>query len=156
MRRSDPKVDQLGSLGLFHGCSRRELKRLAEAAELGSMKAGSVVIRQGGVAHEVYIVAKGDVAVSRDGVPVATLSAGDHFGEIGVLAPALRDATVTALTDVELFVFEQRQFLAILETLPAVERTLLGDIARRLHAADFATKPGSVDRSMLLPLSAPK
>ncbi len=87
IRRSDPKVDRLGSLALFHGCSRRELERLAGAAELVTMKAGSAVIRQGGVAHEVFVMADGEVTVSRDGAPLATLSAGDHFGEVGVLAP---------------------------------------------------------------------
>jgi CRP-like cAMP-binding protein len=138
MRRSDPKADRLGNLALFHGCSRRELDRIAGAAELVSMKAGSEVIRQGGLAHEVFVVADGEVTVSRDGAPVATLSAGDHFGEIGVLAPAPRDATVTALTDVELYVFERRRFLGMLEEVRTVNRALLGGIAHRLHDADLA------------------
>jgi CRP-like cAMP-binding protein len=138
MRRSDPKADRLGTLELFRGCSRRELERLAEAADLVTMKAGSVVIRQGGTAHEVFVVAEGEVTVSRDGAPVATLSAGDHFGEVGVLAPAPRDATVTARTDVELYVFERRHFLGMLGQMRTVNRALLGEIAHRLHDADLA------------------
>jgi CRP-like cAMP-binding protein len=139
MRRSDPKVEKLGTLALFHGCSRRQLERLAGAAELVCMRAGSVVIRQGDVAHEVFVMAEGEVTVTRDGAPVATLSAGDHFGEVGVLGHVSRDATVTALTDVELYVFEQRRFLRMLEQLRTVNRALLGAIAHRLHEADLAS-----------------
>jgi len=139
VRRNDPKLDRLAGLALFSGCSRRELEKLAEAADPVDMPAGTVVLRQGGSAHEVFVVVAGELEVSRNGAMVATLHPGDHFGEVGVLAGAPRDATVTALTDVELYVFEQRQFKVLAERMLTVNRTLLRDLADRLHDADMAS-----------------
>jgi CRP-like cAMP-binding protein len=139
MRRNDPKIERLAGLPLFAACSRRELEQLAEAADVVSLKAGSVVMRQGAVAHEVFVVVDGELEVSRGGSVVATLRPGDHFGEVGVLAGAPRDATVTTRTDVELFTFEQRRFMVLVERMLSVNRTLLRDLADRLHDADMAS-----------------
>jgi CRP-like cAMP-binding protein len=74
--------------------------------------------------------------VSREGRVVARLQQGDYFGEIGLLAPALRDATVTARTQMELIVLAQWDFEQALAEAPGMTRRLLAGMAHRLRQLD--------------------
>jgi CRP-like cAMP-binding protein/cytochrome P450 len=63
--------------------------------------ADAIVVSQGDVADEFFIVVSGDVVVSRRDAAgqdqvVASLAAGEYFGEMGLLHGAPRNATVVA------------------------------------------------------------
>jgi CRP-like cAMP-binding protein len=72
------------------------------------------------------------VQVARKGRRVATLSGGDFVGEIALITELPRTATVTAETPVRLFVLTRREFHAVLDQNPKVERKVLRALARRL------------------------
>ena len=78
----------------------------------------------------------GEAEVSRGGRIVAELGPGDYFGELGLLDPALRDATVTARTPMELVVLAQWDFEQALEEAPGMTRRLLAGMAQRLRTLD--------------------
>ena len=67
------------------------------------MPAGEVVIRQGEQADSFYVIIDGQMSVtaSRGGQAVAApdMSAGDYFGEIGLIERIPRTATVTVTSD---------------------------------------------------------
>ncbi len=67
---------------------------------------GQVIIRQGDVGREMYIIQSGRVEVLLDGgdgpKKMAELGPGEHFGEIAVLRDVRRTATVKALDSVTL------------------------------------------------------
>lgn len=139
MARLNSDLEHLGRVPLFSACNKSELKSLARRTNSIKVDAGEVIIRERQGAYEFFIVADGQAEVSRDGRRVAVLGPGDFFGELALLDSALRDATVTALTPMEIIVLPQWDFEAALDEAPGMTRKLLAGMARRLRAADQQT-----------------
>ncbi len=134
---SDRYEDYLRAVPIFRGLGHRELAALASAFERVSVPAGAELVVQGSTAgHEFFLILDGFAQVLRDGRQVATLGRGDHFGELALLDPAPRNATVRMTTPGELLIAGQRQFWALVETVPALSRSLLSGLAQRLRAAE--------------------
>lgn len=79
---------------------------------------------------------QGAASVTRDGRQVAELAAGDFFGELALLDPAPRDATVTTTEPAELLLIDSRRFQPLLDDVPVLARKITAGLARRLRAAD--------------------
>jgi CRP/FNR family transcriptional regulator, cyclic AMP receptor protein len=136
-RRHEPDyVTHLSSVPLFSDCSRAELKCLARRTADINAEPGQVLIREGHGAYDFFVIVAGEADVSRDGEVVARLCEGDYFGELGVLDPGRRDATITARTPMELIVLAQWDFEEALEESPGMTRRLLAGMAHRLRTLD--------------------
>lgn len=99
--------------------------------------AGETILRQGDLPDRFYIITRGEVTVSRRGqsgeeVELATLSAGQYFGEIGLLSHVPRTASVRARTAVELLVLDREAFKKIVESSGATAHDLAAVVSRRL------------------------
>jgi len=57
---------------------------------------GQVVVRQGDQGNTLYVVVQGEVSVIVDGHEVATLSEGEHFGELALVDTEPRSADIIA------------------------------------------------------------
>lgn len=126
----------LSSVPLFSQCHKAELKSLARRTADITADAGQVLAKEGQGAHDFFVIVSGEAEVSRGGRIVAELKDGDYFGELGLLDPALRDATVTARTPMELIVLAQWDFEQALEEAPGMTRRLLAGMAQRLRSLD--------------------
>jgi CRP-like cAMP-binding protein len=128
----DTKVEALKGVPLFEGLSRRELVQLERVCEDLEVEPGKVLCKEGEVGHEFFVIVDGKVQVTRQGRRVATLGGGDFLGEIALVTELPRTATVTVETPVRLFVLTRREFHAVLDQNPKVERKVLRALARRL------------------------
>ena len=128
----DTKVQALKGVPLFEGLSRNELVQLERVCEDLDVESGKVLCQEGQIGHEFFVIIDGKVQVTRKGGRVATLSGGDFVGEIALVTEMPRTATVTAETPVRLFVLTRREFHAVLDQNPKVERKVLRVLARRL------------------------
>lgn len=137
-RRRDPKVERLSQVQLFSACSKRDLSRIAFLAEEVDVPAGRVLMRQGDLGREAFVIADGRAKVTIRGKRSVTLGPGECFGEMALLHSAPRSATVTAESEMRLFVLGSRQFAALIESVPGVGRKVLAALAERLREAERA------------------
>ena len=96
---------------------------------------GQIIIRQG---DRFYIIVDGEVAVIRktnDGaeMELATLSAGDVFGEMGILTETRRSADVRARSKVEFLALDWADFKGLLDTSDATAMSFIQMVDQR-HA----------------------
>jgi CRP/FNR family cyclic AMP-dependent transcriptional regulator len=117
---------------LFEGLSRRQLAQVARLSDDLEVPAGTVLCKQGSRGQEFFIIIDGEATVTRDGEDLSTVGSGDFFGEIALLEPVKRTATVTAATPLRFFVVSKRAFDSVLAADPAIERKVLRTVVRRL------------------------
>jgi CRP/FNR family transcriptional regulator, cyclic AMP receptor protein len=130
--KQDTKIEALKNSPLFEGLSRKQLTNIARLTDDLDVPAGTVLCEQGRRGHEFFVITEGEATVTRGGKAVATVGAGDFFGEIALLENVVRTATVTAATPLRFFVVSDRAFNSVLETDPTIERKVLRALARRL------------------------
>ena len=80
--------------------STEERARLLAGAETRNYSNGDVLIREGDEGNSMLFISAGEVQVSRSGTDLAVLSTGAAIGEMALLDPAPRSATVKAKGDV--------------------------------------------------------
>jgi len=90
-----PRVALLARTELFAGAPATSLERLAQHMELVHLPPATVVVRQGDVADDLYLVESGSLAVDVSGTVITTMGGHDWFGEIGLVQRRPRTATVT-------------------------------------------------------------
>ena len=130
------KEQSLKSTWLFSECSARELRSIARAADEVTVPEGRVLVDEGTIGREFYLIIKGTASVKRKGKQVATLKAGQHFGELALLDRRPRNATVTSTSEMDVMVLGQRQFNGLLDAIPSLSRKLLAAMAGRVREQD--------------------
>ena len=132
----DAWLDHLAQVPLFAECDKKQLQQVASASTELSIDAGKVLVREGDVGHECFVIVSGTASVTRSGQAVAIIGAGGVVGELAPLTGAARTATVTADTPMEILVIGQGEFNGLLEEVPGLAVTLLRSLATRLAADD--------------------
>jgi len=90
-------VDELRQVPLFSGLSQRQLRQLARSFKEREFRPGTSMVRQGEMSGVgFFVITGGEASVSVDGMEVAKLGPGDHFGELALISEQVRSATVTA------------------------------------------------------------
>ena len=116
-------VGRLKKVELFADVSDDELKTIAPFAIEIIVDAGKVLVREGEFSYEFMAIEEGEAEVTRGGEHLADLGPGDFFGEIGLLGKELRNATVTAKTEMRLVTLDKWDMKRLERNIPqAVER----------------------------------
>jgi CRP/FNR family transcriptional regulator, cyclic AMP receptor protein len=139
MARSESYLDALASVPLFAACSRKELQQVAKQGEQREVAPGATLVTEGSAGAEFFVILEGSARVERHGRKVAELGPGAYFGELSLLDRAPRNATVVAVSPMQLVVLGQRAFDDLLDALPKFDKKLLAGLARRLRQEDLKT-----------------
>src|SRR5215217_247391 len=91
-------ADLLKEVPLFSECSKKELRNVSRRAHDRQVAPGEVLVREGDAGDSFYVVVVGLAEVHRGGHKVGVVGPGDFFGDLALLDPAPRNATVTART----------------------------------------------------------
>ena len=125
----------LGQIDLFGVLEPADRERLAAGMRLLRFGAGETIISQGEPGDSLFVISRGQVQVSltASGIdqPVATLRAGDFFGEMSLLTGEPRTATCSARTDVVCYTIDHRALKPLLEQRPQLAEHLSSVIVSR-------------------------
>ena len=133
---SDPKLDLLHQVPLFERLGNAELRLLGQMADEVDVPAGRVLMREGDLGSQMFVIAEGRVAVERDGKAISELGNGDWFGEMALLSEGPRSATATATEASHLFVIAHREFHSLMDSMPTVRGAVLACVADRLRSLE--------------------
>jgi CRP-like cAMP-binding protein len=128
-------VDLLHGVDLLRNCTHGQLQEVAHLAERVQVGEGEVLAREGRIGREFFLILSGSVAVTQQGRPVNTLVSGDFFGELAAMDPGPRNATVTALTDLDVLIIGPRE-LSAMSDIPGFRGALFRSMASRLRAVE--------------------
>ena len=123
---------------VFEGVDAKQRKRLDSLATVVNVPAGRELTEQGQRGREFGVILEGEAVVEIDGVEVARLGAGDHYGELALLdkpgtGPGRR-ATVTAVTDITLAAMSVSEFRTVLDDMPEVGNRIMKSALERTRS----------------------
>src|SRR5260370_180384 len=120
---------------LFSCLSEAQLDELVKQSRLNHFGRGEHVIEEGAEGDSMFVLLRGgaQVSVSKNGsaIPVATLRAGDWFGEMSLLTGERRSATVRAEGDCYVMEISKSIMAAILRESPDCLTQLSEILAKR-------------------------
>lgn len=141
----------LKQAGIFQDLTPTQYQLLAAISDEEEYEAGAVVLEEGSPGTELYVIARGSVAIqigARGGVlsapqTIAQLVAGDSFGEVALVDQGLRSARAICSEPCLLLRFERDRLHTLCLNYPA-----LGYILMRNLAADLAMKIRTTDSQL--------
>lgn len=129
----DELTRTLGGVALFEGFDYHQLHRVAELAEEVEAEQGAVIIDQGRVGQECYVILEGEAGVYVAGEHVATLGPGSMVGEMALVEHRPRNASVVSASPMKLVAFDTKAFNTLLTEMPDVQRKVMTMLSARLE-----------------------
>lgn len=123
----------LSKLEFFEEFTGDELQKVRALAEDVAADAGAVLMEQGDVGQEAFVICSGQAGVYVNGNRVATIGPGSMVGEMALLDKRPRSATIKALTDLELLSFRTAPFQELLESMPKAATRVIAQLNEKLR-----------------------
>ena len=147
VKRAKELVEELGSIEVFRGLSPEQMAHLVQRVQKKSVSAGEVLFHQNDDADDMYFIINGEVSIYRgegsSREDIATLKAGDTFGEMGILSDQPRTASAEAKTEIYLYTLERSDVDVILQNNPEL-KAKLNELAQA-RADELDTKDKKFD-----------
>jgi CPA1 family monovalent cation:H+ antiporter len=137
----------LGRVPLFAGLPEEEFEQVLGRLEPRTFLADEVVVREGALGDTLYLIGRGVVRITKggQGLPqsvVATLRAGDFFGEMSVLTGNARTATATAVTHSTLYQLRRSDLHALAGICPVLQEVVESTYRDRLSELNAGALDG--------------
>lgn len=131
----------LRGLKLLAGLSSSQLEDVGSRLRPTRFEQDETVIKQGEPGDEMYFIESGRARVVREMSPtkalvLAELGAGDLFGEMALLTGAPRSATVTALSELNLWILGHADFDELVTAYPNLALAVSRLLSERLRETD--------------------
>ncbi len=123
----------------FSDLSDDELAVVAKIIQRKDFKLGDTVFKDSEDGASLYIIKKGEVKACKtapDGelFTLTLMKDGDIFGEMSFLDGRPRSATIVAISDLETYVLEKKDFDTLVESNPKMVFKLLKNIIFIIHS----------------------
>ncbi len=125
----------------FEGIPATRLAQIARQMRRRRLSRGTAIFRQGDPAREFCLLTSGRLEVTVQGgdpesPPVGVIEAPSWFGELAIVTRQPRTATLTALSDSEVWTLSRRRFEAVFARHPELGRNLLRTLSERIQRKD--------------------
>lgn len=127
------KVIILKSTNLFSQISQNDLLAIATTLKEIELPKETTIMKQGEFGTSMYIIVRGSVKVDVNGNIVATLGKDNVFGELAVLDPEPRSATIITAEDTLLFEIDNDTIYHIISEYPNVARGIMKILCNKLR-----------------------
>ncbi len=127
------KVLILKKSNLFSETPDEALAEVAQTLKETSVPARQLIIEKGAPGNSMYMIASGKVRVFDENRTLNYLEEGDVFGEMAVLDPAPRSASVEAVMDTDLLEIDQLQLFELVESRQEVALGVIQVLSRHLR-----------------------
>jgi uridine kinase len=127
-------IEILSRSTLLAGLAIRELGTFLDMLDQVALAPGTCVFREGDEGDYMYFVLEGKAHLRRGQLELATVRAGDHFGEIAMLSSGVRAASVEALTTMRLARLSRARYLSLATQHPRIALHFTQALARSLGA----------------------
>lgn len=122
-RETDALYETLCQVPIFEALSRREFRRIEGILHRRSAEAGEILVREGEQGVGMYVILSGEVQIVQQGEDgrrqlLATLRAGDFFGEQALLDETPRTASAIVTQDCQVIGFFRPALLDLIESDP--------------------------------------
>jgi pyruvate,water dikinase len=125
----------LGDVRIFTGVGRREMAQIAAMFKERRFSAGETITKEGVGAAAFFVMASGEATVSLRGKELATLTRGDHFGEMALIDEGARSATITARDEVVCYGLTFWEFRPLVQNNATIAWNLLQTLTKWLRTA---------------------
>jgi CRP/FNR family cyclic AMP-dependent transcriptional regulator len=127
----------LREIPLFSDLSADDLVQVAQTAGERWFEDGQIICRQNETGEELFVIASGEVRVTKleqgQERQLAVRKAGEFIGEMSIIESAPRFAMVTAIGDVRTLVINTAAFKDILLERPEVAMAVMRGLSHRLR-----------------------
>jgi CRP-like cAMP-binding protein len=111
-----------------------QLLRFAQAGVVEAFEPGEEIVVEGSIGDSLYLLLSGSatVHIGEAGMPLAILKAGEFFGEMSLVEPAVRSATVRAAEPLLVFRLAHFALVTLLDAEPILLNQVMVTIVRVL------------------------
>ena len=120
---------------IFSALPGASLETLAREARYETFDPGTAIVTEGEAGDSYYAITNGEVAVTKAGRELMPMDSGQGFGEIALLYPVRRTATVVATRETTLLSIGRDAFLTAMRAHPSVSATAETIAQERLEHA---------------------
>lgn len=128
---------------LFADVDQRDVDAVLAAARRRQFSKGDTVFYEGDPGSTLHLIDRGHVAVRvltpmGETATLRVLGPGDYFGDLAVISPAPRSATITALDAVETLSVHRGVFDELRHRHPSVDQVLLEAVIQEVRRLSIA------------------
>jgi len=127
------KVIVLKAVPMFARASEDVLADIAALVEEVQVKAGETIFEKGDAGDSLYVIVAGRVRVFVGGHTIAHLGPRDIFGELALLDPEPRTASIAAVEDTRLLRLDREAFTELMAGNIEIVRGVLSVLCERLR-----------------------
>jgi len=118
-------MEMLRTMPLFRHLTYKEQTAVLSIASTRSFELDDEIVSEGDHGDDLFIVVKGRVMIEKDGVQIAEVQTGGHFGEMGLVDNAPRSATVRATEPTRAMVIPRSELMTLMKREPVLAVKML-------------------------------